>query len=71
MNLLENNINYILDIVLKSDPARRVDPGLEPGQVDEKIGKVMTRRVDPATSVDLAKPGCNPLTFFFIKTTPF
>jgi hypothetical protein len=44
MNLLENNINYILGIVLKSGSARRVDPGLEPGQVDEKIEKFMTRR---------------------------
>jgi hypothetical protein len=52
----------MLIIVLKSDPARRVDPGLEPGWVEEKIGKEKTR-------CDLAKPGqkfgCNPLTFVF------
>jgi hypothetical protein len=28
----------ILCIVLKLSPARRVDPGLEPGRVEEKIG---------------------------------
>jgi len=56
MNLLENNINYILGIVLKSGSARRVDPGLEPGQVDEKIEKVMTRRVDPVTRLTRQNP---------------
>jgi hypothetical protein len=30
-------------IVLKSRPARRVDPGLEPGRVSEKIRKEKTR----------------------------
>jgi hypothetical protein len=30
-------------IVLKPGPAQRVDLGLEPGRVDEKIEKVMTR----------------------------
>jgi hypothetical protein len=38
----------ILNIVLKSGPARRVDPGLEPCWVEEKIGKKKTR-YDPAT----------------------
>jgi len=62
-----------LNIVLKPGPAPRVDPGLESGRVEEKIGKVMTRRVDP---VDSEKPsqklGCNLLTFVFLtKTTSF
>jgi hypothetical protein len=30
-------------IVLKLGPTRLVDSGLEPGRVDEKIEKVMTR----------------------------
>jgi len=30
-------------IVLKSGPARRVNPGLEPGRVEEKTGKEKTR----------------------------
>jgi hypothetical protein len=57
-------------ILLKPGPAWQVDPGLEPGRVDEKIGKFMTR-CNPAGP---EKPGCNPLTFFlffFTKTTPF
>jgi len=70
MNLLENNINYILGIVLKSGSARRVDPGLEPGQVDEKIEKVMTRRVDPVTRLTRQNPVATRW-LFFIKTTPF
>jgi hypothetical protein len=32
---------------LKPGPARRVNPGLEPGRVEEKIGEEKTRR-DPA-----------------------
>jgi hypothetical protein len=50
MTLLENNINYILGIVLKLGPVWRVDLRLEPGRVDEKIRKVMTRcdSADPA-----------------------
>jgi hypothetical protein len=47
-------------IVLKPGPAWQVDPGLELGRIDEKIGKVMTR-CNPAGP---EKPGCNPLTFF-------
>jgi hypothetical protein len=48
------------------DPANL---GLEPGRIDEKIWKVMTRSI---RRVDPAKPGYNPLIFvFFIKTTPF
>jgi len=37
-----------LTIVLKPDPARRVDPGLEPGRVEEKTGEEKTR-CDPTT----------------------
>jgi hypothetical protein len=36
-----------LPIVLKFGPARRADPGLESGLVDEKIEKAMTQ-CDPA-----------------------
>jgi hypothetical protein len=62
----------MLIIVLKSDPARRIDSGLEPGWVKEKIGKEKIR----CDLANLAKPGqkcgCNPLTFvFFTKMTPF
>jgi hypothetical protein len=56
-------------IVLKPGSARRVDPGLEPGQVEEKIWEGITR-CDPARLGQ--KPGCNRLTFvFFTKTTSF
>jgi hypothetical protein len=47
------------------------DLGLEPGRVEEKMGKEKTR-YDPARSGQ--KSGCNPLTFvfvFFTKITPF
>jgi len=58
----------LIIIVLKPGPARRVDPRLEPGRVDEKIRKVMSR-CDPADPVNPTKPGqklgCNPLIFFY------
>jgi hypothetical protein len=59
-------------IVLKPGPARRVDLGLEPGQVEEKIREGKTRR-DP---VDPARPGCKLVDFcfffcFLTKTTSF
>jgi hypothetical protein len=59
---------------LKPDPTRRVDPAnprLEPGMVEEKVGEGKTRSdaVNPARPGQ--KPGCNPLTFFFIKMTSF
>jgi hypothetical protein len=69
--------NDILNsVVLKPGP---VDLGLESGQIDKKIGKIMTRcdPVDPSGwPGDLAKPGqkpsSNPLAFvFFIKTMLF
>jgi len=40
-----------IHIVLKPGPTRRVDPG----QVDEKIGKIMTR-CDPATLLTQQNP---------------
>jgi len=49
----------------------RPGPGLEPGWVDKKIGKIMTRcdPTDPAgwpdDPGDPSKPDCNPLTFVF------
>jgi hypothetical protein len=45
----------------------RVDPGLEPDQVEKKIRKIMTR-CDPADPAGWPgqKPGCNPLTFVFV-----
>jgi len=68
---------------LKPGPARRVDPGPEPGRVDEKTGEGKTRR-DPAGRLgdpaDPARPGQEPVTnlltfvffvFFFTKTTSF
>ena len=36
---LENALMKIGTIVLKPGPARQVDSGLEPGQVEEKIEK--------------------------------
>jgi len=39
--------SHIVTIVLKRGPARRVDPGLEPGRVEEKTGEGKTR-CDPA-----------------------
>ena len=48
-------------MVLKPGPARRVDLGLEPGQVEEKIREGKTRR-DP---VDPARPGCKLVDFCF------
>jgi hypothetical protein len=53
-------ISYI--IVLKPGPAQ--DPELESGRVKEKTGKEKTR-------CDLARPGCNPLTFFLLKRRRF
>jgi hypothetical protein len=47
------------------DPA---DPGLELGRGEEKIEKGKNR-CDPARPDQ--KPGYNPLTFFFTKTTSF
>jgi hypothetical protein len=53
-------------IVLKPCSARRVDPGLEPGQVEEKIWEGITR-CDPVDPARLGqKPGCNRLTFVFL-----
>jgi hypothetical protein len=43
--------------------------GLEPDRVEEKIGKVMTWRVDSAKPGQ--KSGCNPLTFFSLKRRRF
>jgi len=34
---MKKYVLYVLIIVLKTDPARRVDPGLELDQVEEKI----------------------------------
>jgi hypothetical protein len=39
-------LKVVYTIVLKPGPTRRVNPGLELGRVEEKIRKVMTRRVD-------------------------
>ena len=43
------------------------DPGLEPGQVEEKTGEGKTRCDPDDDTVDPARPGqklgCNPLTF--------
>jgi len=53
---------------LKPSPARRVDPGPEPGRVDEKTGEGKTRRdpADPAGRLgDPARPGQEPVTFVF------
>jgi hypothetical protein len=52
-----------LKIVLKPDPAWRVDTGLEPGQVEKKIRKKKIWH-DPVRLSQ--KPGCNPLLFFFL-----
>ena len=65
---------YILEtIVLKPGPARRVNPGLEPGRVEEKIEEEKTRW--PGwPSKTRSKAGCNSLAFvffFFTKTTSF
>jgi len=58
----------MLIIVLKSNPARRVNLGLEPSWVEEKIGKEKIQ----CDQADLAKPSCNPLTFVFLtKMTSF
>jgi hypothetical protein len=46
---------------LKPGPARRVDPGLDPGRIKEKI--------EEGKPGDPARPGqkldCNPLSFVF------
>jgi hypothetical protein len=68
---------------LKPGPARRVDPGPEPGRVDEKTGEGKTR-CDPAgrpgDPADLARPGQDPVTnplafvffvFFLLKRRRF
>ena len=68
--LIYSVLGIISCIVLKLGPAWRVDPGLEPGRIEEKIEKIMTR-CDPADSVDWPddpekpsqKLGCRPLTF--------
>jgi len=56
---------YILEtIVLKPGPARRVNPGLEPGRVEEKIEEEKTRW--PGwPSKTRSKAGCNSLAFVF------
>jgi hypothetical protein len=54
---------WVFIVVLKLGPVRRVDPGLELDRVEEKTGKEKTR-CDPARPGQ--KPGCNPLTFFFL-----
>jgi hypothetical protein len=51
---------------LKPGPTRRVDPGLEPGLVEEKIGEekpgvTWLTRQDPVKN----PVNCNPLTFIF------
>ena len=56
-----DNINHaevVLIIVLKSSLARQINPGLESGRVDEKIGKVMTwcDSADPATRLTQQNP---------------
>jgi len=77
--LIYSVLGIISCIVLKLGPARRVDPGLEPGRIEEKIEKIMTR-CDSADPVDWPddpekpgqKLGCSPLTFvFFMKMTSF
>ena len=58
-----NNFTYpnlyssLRNIVLKPGSAWRVDPGLKPGRVEEKIGKEKTRcdPVDPVTWQDPVK----------------
>jgi len=59
-----NNFTYyssLRNIVLKPGSAWRVDPGLESGWVEEKIGKEKTqcdpvdRRVDPVTRQEPVK----------------
>jgi len=56
---------YILEtIVLKPGPARRVNPRLEPGRVEEKIEEEKTRW--PGwPSKTRSKAGCNSLAFVF------
>jgi hypothetical protein len=55
-----NNFTYpnlyssLRNIVLKPGSAWRVDPGLKPGRVEEKIGKEKTR-CDPVTWQDPVK----------------
>jgi len=49
---------------LKLGQAQRVDPGLEPGRIKEKMGKEKTQ-CDPARPGQ--KPNRNPLTFFLLK----
>jgi hypothetical protein len=58
--------NYLsLCIVLKPDPARQVDPGLELDRVEEKTGKEKTQcdRVDPTTR---SKTRLQPIDIFFL-----
>jgi len=59
--------DILKNIVLKLGLTWRVDPGLEPDQVEKKIRKIMTR-CDPADPAGWPgqKPGCNPLTFVFV-----
>jgi hypothetical protein len=52
---------------LKPGPARRVDPGLEPGRIEEKMGEEKTR-CDLTTRLTRQDLVANPLTFvFFLK----
>jgi len=54
---MKKYVLYVLIIVLKTGPARRVDPGLELDQIEEKIEE----KNNPVWA------GCNPLTFNFFK----
>jgi len=65
-------VEMVFSIVLKPGPAWRVDPGLEPGWIEEKIEEGKTRCDSVDSTRPSQKPGCNPLTFvfiFFTKTT--
>jgi hypothetical protein len=55
---------------LKPGLARRVDSGLEPGRVEEKIRKGKTRH-DPATRLTRSKTWLQPVDFFLLKRCRF
>ena len=58
-------------IVLKSGPIRRVDPELKPGRLKKKQGNEKPGVTPLSRRVDLTRPGCKLVDFFFTKTTSF
>ena len=58
-------------IVLKSGPARQVDPELKTGRLKKKQGNEKLGMTPLSRRIDLTRPGCKPVDFFFTKTMLF